>query len=350
MKNLRIMGMQRFNNLLVYRIIILALMISFLGYYGWQVYAEKSTNTFVVYAFSTQEEVMTQAIIPTFEKKWEAETGEDIEIEAIFGPSATIAGQIVLSAPAEVALFSNAFHVDWLKIWGMVKEETQPVEIGCTPMVIVTRLDNPHNIAEFADLGKPGIKVLHSDPRISGAGEWGVLAEYGSTMMASGSPQQAELQLKQIWKNVGMLGSSARSALTLFELGGGDALITYEQDARLAVERGVPLEIVIPTRTILTAYVAVPVDKNISRRERPLIQAFLDFLLSEEGQNLYYQYHLRTLDGENGLFPKLSKPFTVQDLGGWKQASREIMDAIWHGDIEPGLKLELAPNISDADF
>ena len=58
----------------------------------------------VVYAFSTQEEVLSQGILPAFEKQWEAETGRKLEIEAVFGPSGTLAGQINLGAPADICL------------------------------------------------------------------------------------------------------------------------------------------------------------------------------------------------------------------------------------------------------
>ena len=44
----------------------------------------------VVYAFSTQEEVLTQGIFPAFEQAWEAKTGQDLTIEGVFGPSGTL--------------------------------------------------------------------------------------------------------------------------------------------------------------------------------------------------------------------------------------------------------------------
>ena len=142
----------------------------------------------VVYGFSSQEEVMTQSILPAFERDWEAESGRDLVVESLFGPSATLAGQINLGAPADIVLFSNAHHLEWLKFGRRVRMQTEPVSLGYTPMVIVVRPGNPTGISGFADLAQPGLRLLHADPRTSGAGEWALLAEYGSDWYVSGAP------------------------------------------------------------------------------------------------------------------------------------------------------------------
>jgi ABC-type sulfate transport system substrate-binding protein len=293
----------------------------------------------VVYGFSTQEEVFTQVIFPAFEQAWEAETGRDLTIEGVFGPSGTLAGQINLGAPADVAMFSNAQHVNWLKVGRVVRADAEPVTIGHTPMVIVTRPGNPYGIAGFGDLANPDLKLLHADPHSSGAGEWAVLAEYGSSLLESGDPVAAQAQLLAIWQNVRVLAPSARGALTLFELGAGDAFVTYEQDARLALERGVALEVVTPGRTIITEHVAVVVDDNVTPSERPVAQAFLDYLQGA-GQRAFSRYHLRPASLLGVQETELVGCFTVEDLGGWSHAYLEIVDALWQKQVEPLLDLE----------
>jgi ABC-type sulfate transport system substrate-binding protein len=316
-------------------------------------------SALVVYGFSSQEEVFPQGVFPAFEREWKTRTGEDLTIEGVFGPSGTLARQIVLGAPADVALFSNAQHVAWLQVGRRLGKKTQPTAFGCTPIVILTRPGNPYGITEFADLAQPGLRLLHADPHSSGAGEWSVLAEYGSafrsgptgygvappqegTLQDSSGAEAAADQLKAIWRNVRLLGPSARATLTLFELGAGDGLVTYEQDALLALDRGVALEIVVPPRTIVAQHVAVIVDDNVTASERVVAQAFVDFLLSETGQQILDHYHLRPGDCEGGGFTRLEQPFTVEDLGGWSRAYSELVDALWQGEIEP--QLDLVPN------
>jgi ABC-type sulfate transport system substrate-binding protein len=317
--------------------------------YGRFVWANGPVSVrLVVYAFSTQEEALSQAIFPAFEQAWEAETGRELTIEGVFGPSATLAGQINLGAPADVALFSNAQHVTHLRVGHRVIEDNQPAVISRTPMVIVTRPGTQPAITEFSDLARPGLQLLHADPLSSGGGQWAVLAEYGSALLESNDPRAAERQLQAIWRNVRLLGASARATLTLFELGAGDAFVTYENDALLAQQRGIPLEIVVPSRTIVAQHVAVIVDGNVTSAERPVAQAFVDYLCSQAGQEAFQRYHLRPADLESDPLPGISQPFTVDDLGGPSEAYTEVVERLWQTEIEPRLTLEAAPRLLDS--
>ena len=303
----------------------------------------------IVYAFSTQEEVFTQGIFPAFEQKWNAANEWQVTLEGVFGPAETLAGQITLGAPADIAIFSNPQQVTWLKVSKLVSQDFIPVVIGSTPLVIVTRSGNPASLVGFADLSAAnGLNLMHPDPNTSGAGEWALLAEYGSAYLASGDTAAAEAQLQGIWEQVRLLAPSARAALTLFELGAGDALITYEQDALLAAARGVPLEIVYPSRTVLVQPLAVLVEENITRREREAAQAFLDFLLSAEGQKILTRYYLRPAEGLAEGFEPLVQPFTVEDLGGWPRAYNQMVEVFWRETIEPGLDFLPAPILLDS--
>lgn len=300
-----------------------------------------------MYAFSTKEEVLTQEIFPVFEAAWEEETGRALTIDGIFGPSATLAGQINLGAPADVALFSSEQDVARIKAGGRIDRNAQGVVVSYTPMAIVTRPGNPNGLAEWSDLARPGVRVLHPDPRSSGAGAWGVLAEYGSALLQSGDPAAAERELRSIWANVAAMATSARAALTLFELGAGDALVTYEQDALLARERGVPLEIVIPERTILAQHMAVLVDRNLTSAERPAAQALIDYLLSDAGQQAVVRYHWRPALPNGSALPPLRDPFTVHDLGGWPRAYGQVIDGLWLQQIGPGLDAQIVGPLND---
>ncbi|MBN1304403.1 MAG: extracellular solute-binding protein [Anaerolineales bacterium] len=294
----------------------------------------------VVYAFSTQEEVLTQGILPAFEKSWMAERGEAVEIEAVFGPSGTLSLQIASGSPADVAIFSTQRHIDWLKYSKCVNKDTDQVLIASSPMVIVTRTGNPDGLLEFPDLTRPGIRLLHGNPGSSGVGEWAMMAEYGSAYLETRNQSLAEAQVKDIWQNVRLVGASARTTLDIFELGAGDALVTYEQDAYLARQRGVPLEILLPQRTILARYYAVVVDKHIAPRERPVVEAFLAYLLSSEGQQILGQYYLRPAVYENELLPELILPFTEEQLENWPLAYTHLVEEYWKKQVEPAPELE----------
>src|SRR5207249_12069946 len=137
-------------------------------------------------------------------------------------------------------------------------------------------------IRDYDDLAKPDIKLIHPDPISSGGVQWSILAMYGSELKKSENqtgekdPARALQTLQAIWRNVFSTPASAREARTTFELGNGDALITYELDGLLMKQNNskVDAEIVIPEATISSEHPAVVVDRNVSASERPVIDAF----------------------------------------------------------------------------
>jgi len=292
-----------------------------------------------VYAYSTIQEALQQGIFPVFEAQWAEENGSELKIQGIFGASETIAGQVNLGAPADVVILSNLHHLNWLKVGKLIDPDSQGKILVQSPMVIVTRPGNPTGITSFEDLSQPGLKLLHPDPSTSGAGQWAVLAEYGSNLIQSKDPATAKNQLISIWQNVNLMGSSARATLTLFEMGAGDVLVTYEQDARLALERRVPMEIILPEMTIIAQPIVVEVAHNIKRHEENAVNSFIDFLFSNAGQEILASYEFRPPDYQDERFPTLQGTFKVGELGGWPEAYRTILEGIWKAEIEPDLEL-----------
>ena len=89
---------------------------------------------------------------------------------------------------------------------------------------------------------------------------------------------------------------SAREARTTFELGNGDALITYELEGLLMKDANAPIEIVVPQATIFSEHPAVVIDKNITAAKRPVIDAFMQYLWSDEAQQAFVKYHFYSVD------------------------------------------------------
>ena len=112
-------------------VILLGIFI-YLGWGGIRLSDDRPLHL-VVYAFSTQEEVLLHGIFPVFEQAWEAETGKDLILEGVFGPSGTLSVQITQGAPADVAIFSNQRHIDWLKFSRVVNKDTEQIMIASTP-------------------------------------------------------------------------------------------------------------------------------------------------------------------------------------------------------------------------
>ncbi|MDX6611213.1 MAG: sulfate/thiosulfate transport system substrate-binding protein [Blastocatellia bacterium] len=310
-----------------------------------------SNRTITVYGFSVMKESLEKAIFPAFAAKWKQEHGEEIKFTSSFAGSETVTNQILQGVGADVAVLSIERDVDRLQQGGAVTSNWRALPhsgiVNKTPFVILVRKGNPKAIRDFGDLGKPGVKIIHPDPVSSGGAMWSVLAIYGSELMKSeketGQRDNARAQqtLRAIWRNVISTPGSAREARTQFETGFGDALITYELDALLMKQAGAAIEIVIPEATIFSEHPAVVIDRNVTAAERPVVDAFVQYLWTEDAQRAFVKYHFRSitdesLDSANPDFAQIKIPFTVKELGGWSKAYPEIIEHIWRDQIKAG--------------
>lgn len=309
--------------------------------WDWLPFARASTTpTIVFYGFSILGEAINGGIFPAFQEKWRAEGHGKVVLIGSFAGSGTVTNQIILGAPAQLVLLSLESDADRLAEARVVpagswKRLPEGGVVNRTPFVIFVRKGNPLGIHDFADLTRDGVRIVHPDPMTSGGANWAIVAEYGAAFRESGGQTEAgEALLAGIWNNVKAQAASARSARTQFENGFGDALITYEQEAVYDKSRGrLKADVVLPRRTILSEHTLVVIDKNVQARDRAAIDAFTQFLWSEEAQRIFVRYGFRSvredLNAGHAEFGHIEDPFRISDFGGWQRAKKEIVEAIW---------------------
>jgi len=300
-----------------------------------------------VYGFSIMKESLEKAIFPAFTAKVKREHGLDITFTSSFAGSETVTNQIITGVKAQIAILSIERDAQRLKDHKDITSDWHDLPqkgiVNKTPFVILVRKGNPKGIHDFPDLAKPGVKVIHPDPNSSGGAQWSILAIYGSELVRSekqsGEPDRARaLQtLQAIWRNVistGVTPGSAREARATFESGYGDALVTYELEGLLMKQTGAPVEIIVPEATIFSEHPAVVIDRSVSAADRPVIDAFMQYLWSDEAQRAFVKYHFRSstneaLTQENKELATIRYPFTVDYFGGWSRAYPEVIDGIF---------------------
>ena len=304
-----------------------------------------------VYGFSIMKESLEKAIYPAFSAKWKNEHGADVRFTSSFAGSETITNQILQGVKAQIAILSIDRDAKRLKDGGFVTSDWHAMPqkgiVNRTPFVILVRKGNPKGIHDFADLAKPGIKLIHPDPTGSGGAQWSILAIYGSELKKSETqsgekdPTRALQTLQAIWRNVFSTPGSAREARTTFELGNGDALITYELDALLMKQgnANADAEIVIPEATIFSEHPVVVIDRNVSADVRPIVDAFVQYLFTDEAQRAFVKYHFRSstndaLSQENKELATIKYPFTVDYFGGWDKAYPEVIEGIFRDQVQ----------------
>lgn len=305
-----------------------------------------------LYGFSIMKESLEKAIFPAFTAKVKREHGLDVHFTSSFAGSETVTNQIIAGVKAQIAILSIERDAQRLKDHKDVTSDWHALPqkgiVNKTPFVILVRKGNPKGIHDFPDLAKSGIKVIHPDPNSSGGAQWSILAIYGSELVKSekqsGEPDRARaLQtLQAIWRNVistGVTPGSAREARSTFESGYGDALITYELEGLLLKEAGTPIEIVVPEATIFSEHPAIVIDRNVPAVDRPVIDAFMQFLWSDEAQRAFVKFHFRSstneaLNQENKELATIKYPFTVDYFGGWDKAYPEVIEGVFRDLVQ----------------
>ena len=272
-----------------------------------------------------------------FAKHWQAKTGQAVSFRQSHGGSGKQAMAVRDGLEADVVTLALAYDIDALVERKLIPADWQTrFPNNSSPytstIVFLVRKGNPKAIKDWGDLARPGVGVITPNPKTSGGARWNYLAAWAWALkQPGGNEQKAKELVTGIFRNVPVLDSGARGSTTTFvERGLGDVLIAWENEAQLAVNEigRDKFEIVAPSLSILAEPPVAVVDKVVEKRgTRLTAQAYLDYLYSEEGQNIAAKHYYRPRDAKVAAkyaanFPKL-KLVTIDDtFGGWQKAQK----------------------------
>ena len=278
-------------------------------------------------------------INPAFIAEWKKTTGETVSIKMSHGGSSKQARSVADGLEASVVTMNQANDIDMLAERGLVGADwAKKFPHGAAPyystMVFLVRKGNPKQIKDWADLAKPGVKVVIPNPKTAGNGRYTYLAAWGSVIKKGGNEAQARDLVTKIFKNVPVLDGGGRAATTTFtqrEI--GDALVTFENEVQMVrSEFGSNFEVVYPSISILAESPVAVIDKVVDKRGvRKQATAYLNFLYSEAGQTIGAKHDLRPRSAAVAKkFAANYKPialFSVDEVfGGWKAAQKKHFD------------------------
>jgi sulfate/thiosulfate transport system substrate-binding protein len=277
-------------------------------------------------AYSTPKEAY-DALIPAFEKTTD---GSGLKISSSYGASGDQARAVLAGLPADVVALSLAPDVNKLVDGGLVAKNWNQGEfkgfVTQSVVVLVVRKGNPKNIHGWDDLIKPGVQVITPNPFTSGGARWNIMAGYGAQLEQGKSEAQATEYLKQLFKNVVVQDKSAREALQTFAAGKGDVLISYENEAITAQQKGQDVDYVIPDQTILIQNPIAVVSKSKNPQKAA---AFVTYLESPAAQKIYASKGYRSVREDlvdKSKFPAPPGLFTIDKLGGWSTVNDKFFD------------------------
>jgi len=288
------------------------------------------------------EDATTREILPAFKKYYKEKFGKDIDISASFAGSGTLKNQILGGAPVQVAILSSELYLDQLKEKGLIssdwRKNPNKGSVIKSVIIFVTRKDNPKGLRTYEDLARPGVKVLHASPDTSGGAQWAIFAIYGAGAnfrnLTFGPEDGGVKLLSAIGKNVIAQPESARQTFVQFDAGFGDAIVTYENEALLEKAKGRDYAISVPRKTIETEWKVARIDKNIRPEQEHAVNELIRFLYTADAQRSYAKYGFRSVDAKvqkefHAKYAKVAEPFTVDDIGGWKDARKNVIENVW---------------------
>jgi len=276
-----------------------------------------------------------EAFNAAFARDWKAKTGQEVTVKQSHGGSGKQARSVVDGLEADVLTLALAYDVDAVAKAGLVKPGWQQrLPDNAAPytstIVFLVRKGNPKGIKDWDDLVKPGVQVITPNPKTSGGARWNYLAAWAHALKRfDGDEAKVREFVRALFANVPVLDSGARGSTTTFvERGIGDVLLSWENEAFLAVEqlgKG-QFEIVVPKLSILAEPPVAVVDAVADRHgTRAVAEAYLTYLYSDEGQEIAARNHYRPRNAK--VAARYASGFTKVELvtidaifGGWSKA------------------------------
>lgn len=295
--------------------------------------AASGGGTINLIAYSTPQTAY-KAIQPLFKATPE---GAGVTFKESYGPSGDQSRAVEGGQPADVLNFSLESDVTRLVDAKLVdptwKDNEHDGIVADSVVVLVVRKGNPKGITGWDDIIKPGVGIVTPNPASSGGARWNVLAAFGHVTAGGGSEDDAKAYLSAFFKNAVSLPGSARDALTAFTGGNGDVLISYENEAILARQKGEEVDYIVPDQTLL---IETPAATTVSAS--PAAKSFLEFLYTAPAQTEFVKSGYRPVIegvkvdvvGANdpaNPFPTPKTLLTVgKDFGGWGEAKKKFFD------------------------
>jgi sulfate/thiosulfate transport system substrate-binding protein len=298
-----------------------------------------ASQTLLNVSYDPTRELYKQ-INPAFIADWKARTGETVEVQSSHAGSGAQARAVIDGLSADVVTLALAADIDAIASkTGKLPADWQKRRPNnsapyTSTIIFLVRKGNPKGVKDWGDLAKPGVAVITPNPKTSGGARWNYLAAWGYGLKTFGG-DEAKVKdfVKAIYKNAPVMDTGARgSTITFAQRGIGDVLITWENEAFLALKEFGPdkFEIVAPSQSILAEPPVAVVDGNADAKgNKALAEAYLDFLYSPSAQAIIARNFYRPAHPESAArddlkkFPKIEFITVDKTFGGWGAAQKK---------------------------
>ena len=199
----------------------------------------------------------------------------EADVEFNFAGSSALRTQIEEGAPVDVFASANTSHIDALVEAGLANE---PELFVHNSLVVITPSDNPGGIETLADLQEPGLKLVLAAAEVPVGG-------YAREMLANADAASefgasfSEAVLANLVSNE----SNVKQVVAKVQLGEADAGVVYGSDVTPDVAPHLHTVEAPGSVNVIADY---PIASLTEAGNSEVAQAFVDFVLSAEGQTI----------------------------------------------------------------
>jgi molybdate transport system substrate-binding protein len=188
---------------------------------------------------------------------------DGVQVELTFAGSSDLVSQIQNGAPADVFASADKSNMDKLTADGLNGSDPEP--FATNTLEIAVPPDNPADIASLQDLATPSLALVTCAPEVPCGAAAQAVAEVAGVTLKPVSEEQ-----------------SVTDVLAKVSAGEADAGLVYVTDVIAAGDdvRGIEFP---ESRSVVNVY---PIATVADRPNEKLAQAFVDLVLSDDGQQV----------------------------------------------------------------
>jgi len=228
--------------------------------------------------------------------------GRDVKVDQSHAGSSAQARAVADGLDADVVTMNTTTDIEFLADKGIVARDwAQRFPHNAAPttstMLFLVRNGNPKGVKDWDDLVKPGVQVVVVNPKTGGNGRMAYLAAWSYVRNKGGSDADAAEFVRKLYANVPVLARGGRDATSIFlQRNIGDVLVTFESEV-LSVDREFgagKVDAIHPSVSIVAENPVAVVERTVAKKGTgELARAYLEFLYSDEGQEIAARHALR---------------------------------------------------------
>ncbi len=199
-----------------------------------------------------------------------------VTVRFSFGGSSELATQLAEGAPADVFASANERQMQNTVDAGRIAGE--PISFLTNSLVVIVPADNPAGIETVADLANEGLRFVSAAPAVP-------IRQFTEQVLdkAAADPAYGAGFKDAVMANLVSEEANVRQLAAKVALGEADAGIVYKSDVTPDIADQVRVIAIAEATNVVAVY---PIAATEDSASPEAAQAFIDFLLSDEGQTM----------------------------------------------------------------